>query len=138
MYINQYELTKGLYLVKKPAEKFWGFVDHYAVMDVGNTSGLFSDVGQKPIVIEKMEGKGNVFGYLSGEWTILGKVRDHQVFYATLRLIQALHDPTYNLFGNNCEQFARFIAEGRKTSEQVNSLGAFALFFGAVLLLSQD
>lgn len=138
MYTNQYELKNGLYLVKRPAEKYWRLVDHYAVIDAGNTSGLFSGFGQRPILIEKIEGKGNVFSYMSGEWTILGKVRDHQVFYATLRLIQALHDPTYNLFGNNCEQFARFIAEGKKTSKQVNSLGAIALFFGAVLLLSQD
>ncbi|XDD45585.1 hypothetical protein AB3N60_12820 [Leptospira sp. WS39.C2] len=138
MYINEYELTKGLYLVKKPAEKFLGLVDHYAVIDAGNTSGLFSNFGQGPILIEKIVGKGNVYRYMSGDWTILGKVKDHHIFAATLRLAQALNDPSYDLLGNNCEHFARFIAEGRKTSKQVNSFGAIALFFGAVLLLSRD
>ncbi|TGL21712.1 hypothetical protein EHQ46_07605 [Leptospira yanagawae] len=138
MYINEYELTKGLYLLKRPAEKYWGLVDHYAVMDVGNTSSLFPNVGQRPIVIEKVEGKGIIASYNSKNWTILGKVKDHHILSATLRLIQALENPTYDLFGNNCEHFARFIAEGKKESEQVNSFGALALFFGVVMLLSQD
>lgn len=138
MYINQYELTKGLYLVKKPAEKFLGLVDHYAVIDVGNSLRLFPKTEKGPVVIEKIDGKGIVVGYILDNWTIIGKVSDHYLFPASFRLVQALKDPTYDLFGNNCEHFARFIAEGKKESIQVKSFGALALIFGVVLLLSQD
>ncbi|TGK42468.1 hypothetical protein [Leptospira andrefontaineae] len=135
--MNQIELTKGLYLAKKPAKEYFNLVDHYGVIDIGNVSGLFHNAGQSPIVIEKIAGKGNVANYASSDWIIIGKVKDHHILSAKIRLKTALNDPTYDLLGNNCEHFARFITEGKKRSTQVNVF-AMAAMAGLVFLMSQD
>jgi hypothetical protein len=39
------------------------------------------------------------------------------------RLNIALKNPTYDLFGHNCEHFARYVATGKKESTQIQAVG---------------
>jgi hypothetical protein len=54
------------------------------------------------------------------------------------RVSVAFGDPNYNLFANNCEQFARFISVGEKTSTQLWAVGLGGAFVFALWLLSRD
>ncbi len=38
---------------------------------------------------------------------------------AKARLKEAFKNPNYDLFGNNCEHFARFVTQNQRTSHQV-------------------
>jgi hypothetical protein len=48
---------------------------------------------------------------------LLGKVIDEHG--AIARINQALANPFYDLFGNNCEHFVRFVVSGKRESAQV-------------------
>lgn len=39
---------------------------------------------------------------------------------------EALRRPSYDLFGNNCENFARYVATGKRESTQVQAVGILA------------
>ena len=56
---------------------------------------------------------------------------------AKFRIQKAIKNPKYNLFGNNCEQFARYVTTGIKESKQLQAaVGIVAL--GALLYLIWD
>lgn len=48
---------------------------------------------------------------------MLGKVIDFEG--AKVRLKETFRNPEYDLFGNNCEHFARFVAFNQKYSSQI-------------------
>lgn len=52
---------------------------------------------------------------------------------ALRRVAIAARNPKYDLFGNNCEHFARYIASGKRESHQVRGFVAFAA--GLLLLI---
>jgi hypothetical protein len=55
---------------------------------------------------------------------VLGTIVDER--YARYRLEIAFGSPTYNLFGNNCEHFARFVATGVHESTQLRTAAVVA------------
>jgi hypothetical protein len=115
----------GLYLVaRRSPEKG---VDHYGIVDIGNRFRLVGADGINPVVVhqrppaiaaEWLKNAG------PGDWRVLGKIGDE--VYAIERLRQAAANPGYNLFGNNCEHFARFIATGVRQSTQLQVAGIVA------------
>lgn len=114
----------GLYLVmqKSPTKG----VDHYGILDIGNKLLVQGADGINPVIVHQcppsiradlLEG--------TGTWNILGRITDEQ--YAIARYKAALADPAYNLFGHNCEHFARFVATGVRESKQLQAAGAIAV-----------
>lgn len=69
----------------------------------------------------------------TGNWEIVGRVRDDQINNAIQRIHEALRNPKYDLFGNNCEHFARYVTTGVKESKQLQGAVAIAAL-GALLI----
>lgn len=111
-------LDDGLYLIHKPSTE--KVVDHYGVLDIGNRISHPRVDGFNPVVIHKGR-NGNRIDWFQdmGTWTVIGKVNDE--VGAISRLKEALKDPSYDLFGNNCEHFARFITTGKRESKQIQA-----------------
>lgn len=112
----------GLYLaVRRSPEKA---VDHYGIIDIGNRFRLAGADGINPVVVHQRP-PAIAAEWLQhagpGDWRILGKIGDEG--YAIERLKQAVANPAYDLFGNNCEHFARFIATGVRQSTQLQAAG---------------
>lgn len=116
-------LADGLYLLKQKSEGKG--VDHYGILDVGNRIAHPQVNGQHPVVIHqtpptiKLDWLQN-----TGAWSILGRITDEED--AKARMTQAFQNPTYNLFGHNCEHFARYVATGRHESTQLQVAGVIA------------
>lgn len=111
-------VEEGLYLVKQRAEKSGISIEHYALIDIGNVLGLDARAIFRPIVIHQTPPRIQL-NWIdgSGHWEIVSRVAD--LVGAKRRLMKALENPNYNFWGNNCEQFARFIAENRHHSGQI-------------------
>jgi hypothetical protein len=107
-------LKDGLYLIKTRCREKG--VDHYGILDVGNRLGLPGVNGIRPVIVHQTPPRIR-FDWLEGKWNVLGKIADEKMARERVRI--ALQDPKYALFGNNCEDVARFIATGRKESTQV-------------------
>jgi hypothetical protein len=107
---------EGLYLVtQKSIEKG---VDHYGILDIGNRTYQPQADGINPVIIHQVKtGLRLDWVQSTGDWKILGKITDEEMALQRLRI--AATTPTYNLFGNNCEHFARFVATGKKESTQL-------------------
>ena len=116
-------LQDGLYLLKQ-ASRAKG-VDHYGVLDVGNRLRDPKVNYPHPVVIHQtppsiqMDWLQN-----TGQWTVVGKIDDEAA--ALERLRAAFQDPAYDLFGHNCEHFARYVATGRRESTQLQAAVAVA------------
>jgi hypothetical protein len=113
----------GLYLVKqKSAEKG---VEHYGVLDIGNRIGHPGVIGVMPVVLHQVPPTLRLdWVHLTGNWVVLGRVTDESM--ARERIRAAAAQPNYDLFGNNCEHFARYVATGRRESTQLQAVGIFA------------
>jgi hypothetical protein len=111
----------GLYLVKqKSVEKG---VDHYGILDIGNRIQHPQVDGINPVVIHQVVPTLRMdWFHMTGAWDVLGAITDEGM--ARQRLNEAGTRPNYNLFGNNCEHFARFIATGKHESTQLQAVGA--------------
>lgn len=110
-------LEDGLYLVKqKSLDKG---VDHFGVLDIGNRLGIPAvQFYWQPVVIHQTPPSLKIDWLQdTGMWQVLGKITDEKM--AVARVVQASKNPAYNLFGNNCEHFARFVATGSRASYQV-------------------
>ncbi|HXG43406.1 MAG TPA: hypothetical protein VNJ71_01475 [Gemmatimonadales bacterium] len=96
-------------------------VDHYGVVDTGNRLGY----GWRPVVIHQTPPAIRV-DWLEGTgvWLVLGKVLDEPG--AIARIQASLQHRTYDLFGHNCEHFARFVTTGTRESHQLQAVVAFA------------
>jgi hypothetical protein len=112
-------LEDGLYLVhQKSAAKG---VDHYGILDVGNRIRHPQIRAQQPVVIHQRPPRIQIDWLQdTGEWTVLGRITDEADAIARMR--KAAEDPTYNLFGHNCEHFARYVATGKRESRQVQAV----------------
>ncbi len=119
----------GLYLLAQKTQIKGVLVDHYGILDVGNRLKL-PNVDWHPIVIhqtppqirrDRLED--------TGDWKVLGMITDESD--AISRINKAVENSAYDLFGNNCEHFARYVATGRRESTQ---LQVFALFAGLIAL----
>ena len=121
-------LPDGLFLLKRPSPD--KRVEHYGVLDVGNCLGIPEADGSHPVVVHQTPPSVR-FDWLqdTSAWQILGHVIDEEA--AITRLAAALSTPGYNLFGHNCEHFARYVTMGTWESTQLQAAG---LMFGLAAL----
>ena len=71
----------------------------------------------------------------TGEWRVLGRITDEP--FAVARYRAALANPKYDLFGHNCEHFARFVATGVRESKQLQAAAVVAGLATLVMLASR-
>jgi len=111
----------GLYLVTQRSREKG--VDHFAIIDIGNSFSLPEADGVNAVVVHLCR-SGVVVEPLrhTGTWRVLEKITDEAS--AVERYHDAVADP-YKLFANNCEHFARFIASGVRESKQVKAVYFF-------------
>jgi hypothetical protein len=133
--------NQGVYLAKQRSSYF--VIEHYGVIVVGNS--LLTQIGfpKNNALVFHLLDKGIQVDYLetSGNWEILGQVNETQISNSIWRLKFAFNNPNYNLLSNNCEQFARYVAEGVKQSTQVQGAGLVALAgigLGAFIWATRD
>ncbi len=122
-------LENGLYLITQKSEVKGIAVDHYGILDIGNRLKLSN--GWQPIVIHQTPPRIRT-DWLSntGRWKILGRITDEQ--FAKTRIQKALENDAYDLFGNNCEHFALYVATGKRESSQIQGM---ILMMGLIALL---
>ena len=117
------QYSDGLYLLKQKSEEKG--VDHYGILDIGNRIGNPQVDGSHPVVIHQTPPSIKIdWLQNSGVWEILGRITDEQD--AIARMTSAFQNPNYNLFGNNCEHFARYVATGRYESTQLQAVAVVA------------
>ncbi len=123
-------LGNGLYLIKQNSQVKGISVEHYGILDIGNRLNLQA-YGWSPVVIHQTPPRIRT-DWLenTGEWTVLGRITDER--YAIARINKALENDKYDLFGNNCEHFARFVATGKRESMQLQTA---ALLMGLIALI---
>lgn len=122
-------LQDGLYLmVQHSAEKG---VDHYGILDIGNNLGYLAAV--EPVVVHQSPPAIRA-NWLSatGAWRITARIID--TAGALLRLRAALANRNYDLLGNNCEHFARYVAYGRRESGQLQGALIVVGLFGLLVI----
>jgi hypothetical protein len=127
------DLLDGLFLVRQRSTT--KLVDHYGILDVGNRLGLPQVLpGQQPVVVHQYPpGLRGDWLQNTGAWDMLGPITDEP--FAIERFHHARRDAKYDLFGNDCEHFARFVATGKKQSTQVQA-GVFVAALAALVLFS--
>jgi hypothetical protein len=113
---SNHALSSGFYLIRQPSS--FGVVYHYGILDVGNRLQR-DDAGQAPpVVIHQIPPAISIDPLEhTGAWELLFKVPDD--VEARARMQVAFTNPNYNLLGNNCEQFARYVATGTFESKQL-------------------
>ncbi len=117
------DLADGLYLLKQKSEAKG--VDHYGILDVGNRIGHLNVDGKHPVVIHQTPPTIRLDWLQdTGAWDVLGRITDEEA--AKARMTAAFNNPNYDLFGHNCEHFARFVATGRSESTQLQAAGFIA------------
>ena len=127
-------LTDGLYLVmqRSPGKA----VDHYGILDIGNRLAVGGADGINPVVVHQTP-PGIKADWLqhTGEWRVLGRITDEP--FAIARYRAALANPKYDLFGHNCEHFARFVATGVRESKQLQAAAVVAGLAALVMVASR-
>lgn len=112
------DMPGGLYLIKRPSS--YPMIEHYGVLIVGRALRSFGYDSKDPIILHLVDrGVKADWAVFTGAWDIVGQVPRESEALAVNRFSQALQNSDYNLFTNNCEQFARFVTEGQKYSSQV-------------------
>ena len=120
-------LDDGLYLVKRHIEGkqkgFW----HYGVIDIANVSGILQIPGPFPLLIHQIPpGLRSEYIFDFNGFEFMGKVMPEFEHEARQRIWETWKNPKYNLFGNNCEHFARYVTTGKKESKQLQAFGGIA------------
>ena len=115
----------GLYLVKQKSQNKLG-IEHYGILDIGNRLAHAMADGINPTVVHQTPPQLRIdwFGG-TGMWVVLGQITDEEM--AKKRIKHAANNPQYDLFGHNCEQFARFVATGNHESTQLQSAAVISL-----------
>jgi len=117
--VPYFDLADGLYLMLQRSEK--GGVDHYGILDVGNKMALPDVDGSHPVVVHQTPPRIKIDWLQdTGGWWILGQTTGEQDALARIEL--AFFNPEYDLFGHNCEHFARYIATGVNESKQLQAV----------------
>jgi hypothetical protein len=124
----------GVYLVAQKSEEKG--VDHYGVLDIGNRIRHPAIDGANPVVIHQTPPTIRFDWFQNtGAWRVLGKVTDEP--FALQRMQAALANPAYDLFGNNCEHFARFVTTGARQSIQLQA-GVVVVGLTALAILAAN
>lgn len=126
----------GIYLIKTSSQTLPNVIDHFGVLIAGPallSVGYWED---KPIIFHLTD-TGFQIDYVEqfGNVERLGKVNQNQISQAIWRLKISFFNPRYDLFSNNCEQFARFTTEGYKQSIQLQNIVGVGLLAGLSLLI---
>ncbi len=118
-------LEDGLYLVRQRAVKNGMQLWHYGILDVGNRLNLalpLLEPGEPAIVHQTPpQVRADPFSG-TGHWEMEGRVEPTIEMSAVSRIKEALKSPGYDLFGHNCEHFARFVTTGVKESKQIQTV----------------
>ena len=125
-------LRSGLYLVTRL--KLPGVV-HYGVLDVGNRLRAIG-IASGAMVWHQHPTGLRVDPFQQHEWLVGARIVDEDG--ARNRLQAAKRSPLYDLFGNNCEHFARLIATGSRKSVQVGLAIGVATAVVLWLLFGRD
>lgn len=133
---NIFSLPRGLYVVTRP--KLAGLVTHVGLLDIGNQLRLDVRDGAAPVVLHQPPtGLAAVYATESGAWETAVEVKN--VAGVRERVVEAFADPTYSLFGNNCEHFLTFALAGEKMSPQLRAaLAVTGLAVGVALLIRSE
>lgn len=100
-------------------------VEHYGILDIGNRIGHPNVNGIHPVVIHQTPPSIKVdWLQNTGMWEVLGRITNEGD--AKSRMNNAFRKPNYDLFGHNCEHFARYVATGRHESTQLQAVGFVA------------
>ncbi len=126
-------LSNGLYLIRQKCQMKGILVDHYGILDIGDRLNLRPN-GCQPVVIHQTPPRIRT-DWLenTGEWAVEGKITDEQ--YAIARINKALQNDKYDLFGNNCEHFARFVATGKRESTQLQTVALVIAVIAFVFII---
>ena len=112
-------LIDGLHLLKQKSQAKGA--DHYGILDVGNRLRQPNVNGTQPVVIHQTPPSIRLdWLQNTGQWQVLGKITDEVA--AIVRINEAAARPDYDLFANNCEHFARYVATGTKESTQLQAV----------------
>lgn len=128
----QLSIPRGVHLLKqsirgKAFEHYGVGITGYCVPELG----IFG-----PAVVHKLPDGIQVTNWVPTAWTIIPTpAGDHAA--ALERLIRACQNPSYILVGDNCEDFARETATGKKESRQVQGV-AIGVAVCALLVLARD
>jgi hypothetical protein len=138
-FIMPYQQFKdGFYLIKRRSEKYQ-VIDHYGVLDIGNTMRHRQLNGTKPVVIHQVLPNIRIdWLETTGSWEVEGLVNPIFNNEVRERIKEAFTNPQYDLFANNCEQVARYIIEGTKYSTQLRNVGLVVGGVALFALLSAD
>lgn len=118
-------LGDGLYLVKQKSLNKPG-IEHYGILDVGNRLRHPNVDGVNPTIVHQTPPQLRIDWFANtGNWEVLGKITDENM--AIERIKYAANNPGYDLFGNNCEQFARYVATGKHESTQLQAVTILGL-----------
>jgi len=128
-------LQDGLYLIRRPAQK--PGIHHYGILDVGNRINHPQVMDHQPIVIHQTPPTIRIDWLQStGSWQECWRIEDET--YAIQRMNQAFFIPNYDLFGNNCEHFARYIATGVRESTQLQAAAVVVGLTALAWIVSED
>lgn len=113
-------IADGLYLASTPGARVKGIpVVHYGIVDIGNVLNVQGvDESGVPTVIHQTPPRIKLEHLHPGvEWKLIDRISD--VKGAIARIREAAKNPNYDLLGNNCEHFAKFVAHDTRVSGQV-------------------
>jgi hypothetical protein len=124
-------MPDGLYLVKRSSQ--YPLIEHYGVLIIGAPLWSFGIYSYEPVILHRTDvGVLAAWANQTGTWGIVGQVPQQLVPSAVARFSEALQKSDYNLFTNNCEQFARYVTEGQEHSTQVGA----AVIVGALAIMA--
>lgn len=130
------EFQDGLYLAKQKSHIKPDLIDHYGVIDIGNILNHPQGNPDMPMVIHQALPSIRIDWLVNtGTWQIIGKVKDSELASAKMRIQKAIENPNYDLFGNNCEQFARYVTTGVKESKQLQTAAGIMALTALVILV---
>jgi hypothetical protein len=132
------ELPGGVYLARKPAQTL-PVLKHYSVVVAGEPARHFGGDFFSPVVIEQVYPNMTVnWADQTGVWELVGKVPTELEPTAVERAFSSFGEPAYDLLENNCEQVARYITQGNKTSTQLWAAAGLAALVAIWLVNRTD
>lgn len=134
--MSQYELNDGLYLIKQKCQVKGVLVDYFGIIDIGNRLHL-PVTNNSPVVIHQTPPRIRTDWLAStGKWEMINQITDEP--YAMARIKRAQENDTYDLFGNNCEHFARYVATGLRESRQLQTAVLMVGLLATTIILASS
>ena len=109
-------------------------VDHLAVGLGSRLAGRLRFSSWQPVVVHLLPPRLQVEAWGRG-WQVLARATDEDS--ALARLVEACQRPRYELLGNNCEHFARYVVTGKRESRQLQGAGWVAVGLAAFIFVGR-